>query len=122
MFSPSATNFSINELEQNGCNPDQMIVPAIQMSKKYEQILIETTKDQLERIRFEYTSKSVEDQKKYFKETFDNLNEVSLEILMKTPRTDSLWINWKEQLLIFYLCRYLLLKKEVPILVLNKEL
>ena len=122
MLSPSETKFSMNELEQYGCDPNSLIVPASQMSKKYEMILVETNREQMEEIRHEYTSKSMEEQKKYFKESFDRLNEVSLETLIDTKRIGEIWDTWKKQLLIFYICRYLLLKKELPILVIPPEI
>ena len=112
--------FKAEEFEEKGYNPNSIIIPALDANKKFNKLLVETTRKELEIILNELNKRTREQLTEYFKDSYNKILSVSQETLIETPRTEPIWIQWKDHLLVFYICRFLLLQKEVPIVIFDK--
>jgi hypothetical protein len=107
---------SANEMEAKGYDPNNIFLPASGVNKKFDKIVVTTSRDQLELLKTELQKRSKDQLVKYFKETYNEIVMKSQEELIETKPEDSIWLNWKDAVLIFYICRFLLLNKEIQMI------
>lgn len=112
-------DFKADEMEERNYNPNNLLLTVHDIHKKFEKIIVGTTRDTM-KIIYEELSKRTRDQlMELTRSSFCNVMETNPDELLSLPQTDSKWIIFKDNVMIFYICRFMLLDKPIPVVVID---
>jgi len=112
-------DFKADEMEERNYNPNHLLLTVHDIHKKFEKIIVGTTRDTM-KIIYEELSKRTRDQlMELTRSSFCNVMETNPDELLSLPQTDPKWIIFKDNVMIFYICRFMLLDKPIPVVVID---
>ena len=110
-------SFKANEMEEKGYNQNKMIIPCVQINKQFSDLTIITNRNELEIIYNEISKRTKDNLKEIFQHSYNTLIKMKQTELMNPNLSQPEWNFFADNVILFYLCRFILLNKEIPIIV-----